>query len=60
MDEAPVAVDRERIECSECGETLVRMKDDEGNTWTIEVASQGEHSCWETLPEHAEHLRLDE
>lgn len=51
--------DSERLECPKCGETIVRMKDDEGATWTIEVASQDEHSCWQALPENAEHLRID-
>jgi hypothetical protein len=54
----PVA---ERVECPQCGETLIRVNatGDPGKDF-IEAASQAEHTCWQTLPEKAEHLRLDE
>ena len=49
----------ERVECSKCGELLVRVNatGDPGKDF-IEVASQQEHACWQNLPEDAEHLRM--
>jgi hypothetical protein len=56
---APLS-EAERVECSKCGETLIRVNatGDPGKDF-IEVASNQEHACWTQLPEGAEHLRMD-
>ena len=50
----------EHCECSNCGETLVRVLQDDGRLEDFkEVASGQEHECWSELPFEAEHLRID-
>jgi hypothetical protein len=50
----------EQVECVLCGETLVRIAvTDHSAHDFVEAASQGEHRCWDRLPDGAELLRLD-
>jgi hypothetical protein len=52
---------QEHVGCPRCGETLVRVNaTGDPDKDFVEVASQNKHHCWETLPEHAEHLRIEE
>lgn len=50
----------QRVECAKCGQMLVRVNatGDAGKDF-IEVASGDVHSCWVSLPEEADHIRLD-
>lgn len=46
------------FECAYCGETLAKTTEREEDV--VEVATYQEHQCWQSLPEGAEHLRIDE
>lgn len=59
MDIREIAIG-ETVECELCGETLVRVNDDEeGRQDFREVASGNDHECWTQLPNGVEHIRLD-